>query len=168
MSDQPKRPLLILLTSHWITMLGVALVTIAGCSWLVLLPLHVRGHLDNPYLGLLIFIAIPVLFFVGLGLIPLGIVLTRRRWAGSLESAPDGRHGWRRAGLFFAAMTLVNVLIGSQVTYKAVEDIETVQLCGSSCHVMKREFTAHLRKPHERVDCVSCHVVPGAAGWVKS
>src|ERR1043166_6149879 len=115
MSDQPKRPLMILLTSHWITMLGVALVTIAGCSWLVLLPLHVRGHVDNPYIGLLVFIAIPIFFFLGLALIPLGIVLTRRRWTGSVESVPDRRQGWRRAGLFFAAMTFVNILIGSQV-----------------------------------------------------
>src|SRR3954463_2682660 len=112
MSDQPKRPLMILLTSHWITMLGVTLVTLAGCSWLFLLPLHLRGHVDNPYIGLLVFIAIPGLFFLGLALIPIGIVLTRRRWAGNLESVPDRKQGWRRAALFFAVMTFANILIG--------------------------------------------------------
>ena len=32
MSDDPKRPILVLLTSHWISMLGVALVTTEGFS----------------------------------------------------------------------------------------------------------------------------------------
>ena len=40
-------------------------------------------------------------------------------------------------------MTMANVLIGSQVSYRAVEHMETVQFCGQSCHVMKPEFTAH-------------------------
>src|SRR5205823_5454734 len=73
MSNQSNRSMLILLTSHWISMLGVTLVTLAGCSWLLLLPAHMRGHVDNPYIGLLVFIAIPVFFFLGLALIPIGI-----------------------------------------------------------------------------------------------
>src|SRR5690242_13081031 len=137
MNDSSKRPLLILLTSHWITMLGVTLVTLAGCSWLLLLPVHMRGHVDNPYIGLLVFIAVPVLFVVGLALIPAGIVLTRMRWARELASLPNDKQAWRRAGVFFAGMTLANILIGSQGTFKAVEHMETVQFCGQSCHVMK-------------------------------
>ena len=62
MPDQQDRPFLVLLTSHWVSMLGVALVTLAGCSWLFVLPAHLRGHVDNPYIGLLIFIAIPIAF----------------------------------------------------------------------------------------------------------
>ena len=149
-------------------MLGVTLVTLAGCSWLFLLPLHMRGHVGNPYIGLLVFIAIPVFFFLGLALIPIGIVLTRRRWATSLDTLPDRQQAWRRAGVFFVVMTMANVLIGSQITYRAVEHMETVQFCGQSCHVMKPEFTAHQRAPHQVVPCVSCHVAPGAAGWVSS
>ena len=41
-------------------------------------------------------------------------------------------------------MTVANVVIGSQLTYRAVEHMETVQFCGQSCHVMQPEFTAHL------------------------
>jgi hypothetical protein len=168
MSDQPNRSILILLTSHWISMLGVTLVTLAGCSWLLLLPAHMRGHVDNPYIGLLIFIAIPIFFFFGLALIPIGIVLTKRRWAAHLGSFPSQPEAWRRAGVFFAVMTVANVLIGSQVTYRAVEHMETVQFCGQTCHVMKPEFTAHQRAPHRVVACVSCHVAPGPTGWVQS
>lgn len=168
MSNQSNRSVLILLTSHWISMLGVTLVTLAGCSWLFLLPVHMRGRVDNPYIGLLIFIAIPVFFFLGLALIPIGIALTRRRWAASLDTFPDRQQAWRRAGVFFTVMTMANVLIGSQASYRAVEHMETVQFCGQSCHVMKPEFAAHQRAPHQALACVSCHVAPGATGWVHS
>ena len=36
--DHPKQPVIVVLTSHWITMAGVALVTLAGFSWLFALP----------------------------------------------------------------------------------------------------------------------------------
>jgi nitrate/TMAO reductase-like tetraheme cytochrome c subunit len=65
-------------------------------------------------------------------------------------------------------MTLANIVIGSQVSYRAVEHMETVQFCGQSCHVMKPEFTAHQNPPHSQLACVSCHVAPGASGWVQS
>jgi nitrate/TMAO reductase-like tetraheme cytochrome c subunit len=149
-------------------MAGVALVTLAGCSWLFLLPAHIRGHVDNPYIGLLVFIAIPVVFFVGLVLIPLGIALTKRRIALNLATLPNRSEAWRRAGIFFGVMTLVNIVIGSQVSYRAVDHMETVQFCGQSCHVMKPEFTAHQMPPHSQLACVSCHVAPGASGWLHS
>jgi hypothetical protein len=44
-------------------------------------------------------------------------------------------------------MTAANVIIGSQVSYRAAEHMDTVQFCGQSCHVMKPEFTAHLQAP---------------------
>ena len=168
MSDRQDRPYLVLLTSHWVSMLGAALVTLAGCSWLFVLPTHLRGHVDNPYIGLVIFIAIPIAFFLGLTLIPIGVALAKRRVAAALDAVEDRRAAWRRLAVFFGVMTAVNVVIGSQVTYRAVEHMETVQFCGQSCHVMKPEYTAHLSEPHSRVACVDCHVVPGASGWVKS
>jgi nitrate/TMAO reductase-like tetraheme cytochrome c subunit len=168
MSDRQDRPYLVLLTSHWVSMLGVGLVTLAGCSWLFVLPAHLRGHVDNPYIGLLIFIAIPVVFFLGLALIPIGVALAKRRVTAALSAVEDRRAAWQRLALFFGVMTVLNVIIGSQVTYSAVEHMETVQFCGQSCHVMKPEFTAHLMDPHSRVACVDCHVEPGASGWVKS
>jgi hypothetical protein len=33
---------------------------------------------------------------------------------------------------------------------------------------MKPEFSAYQHSPHSRVECVECHVTPGAAGWVAS
>jgi hypothetical protein len=66
MAEQPKQPVIVLLTSHWIGMLGVALVTLAGFAWLFVLPADIHGQISNPYIGLLAFIAIPIVFFAGL------------------------------------------------------------------------------------------------------
>jgi hypothetical protein len=156
------------MTSHWISMLGVALVTLAGCSWLFVLPAHMRGHVDNPYIGLLIFIAIPIVFFLGLILIPIGITLAHHRVRAGLALVDDRKTGWRRIAIFFVVGTVLNVLIGSQVTYRAVANMKTVQFCVQSCHVMQPEFTAQQVAPHQQVACVDCHVAPGATGWARS
>jgi nitrate/TMAO reductase-like tetraheme cytochrome c subunit len=46
--------------------------------------------------------------------------------------------------------------------------METEQFCGQSCHVMKPEFTAWKHAPHSHVECVDCHIGPGASGWLAS
>ncbi|HTB15016.1 MAG TPA: NapC/NirT family cytochrome c [Bryobacteraceae bacterium] len=166
MSDEPKRPLLVLLASHWISMLGTALVTLAGFSWLFLLPTNLRGRVENPYIGLLVFITIPIVFFAGLALIPIGVFLAKRQIAEEIDTLLDRKSAFRRAGVFFGVMTVANVIIGSQFSYRAVEHMDTVQFCGQSCHVMKPEFTAHMNPPHQGVACASCHIAPGATGWV--
>ena len=168
MTSEPYRPVLSLLTSHWLSLLGAALVTIAGVSWLLVLPMHIRGHVDNPYIGLLVFIFIPIVFFLGLALMPVGLLLARRRLKAGLVALPDRQTTLHRIAGFFVVTTVLNVVIASQVTYRAVEHMETVQFCGQSCHVMKPEFTAHQNVSHQQIACVGCHVEPGATGWVKS
>src|SRR5215472_773795 len=118
MADLRGRPVLILLTSHWISMLGVALVTLAGFTWLFVLPSSIHGHVDNPYIGILIFLVIPAVFFLGLILIPIGIALAKRRLKGDLGELPDRHTAWRRVGIFFGVMTLANLLIGAQVSFR--------------------------------------------------
>lgn len=151
-------------------MLGVALVTTAGFSWLFVLPIQFRGHTNNPYIGILVFIFIPVIFVSGLLLIAIGVFLTRRHGLiveGQFAGA-DRRTYIRKLAIFFAITTAVNIVIGTQGTYRAVEHLETVQFCGQTCHVMTPEFTAHENAPHANVECVDCHVAPGVVGWVQS
>src|SRR5208337_3165032 len=170
-SDSAKRPILVLLFSHWVSMVGVALVTTAGFSWLFVLPMKLRGNARNPYIGIVVFIVIPIIFIFGLVLIALVIVLARRRIEHDEEAllaAADRRAFIRRLAIFFAVTTAANIIIGTQGTYRAVQHMETPQFCGQSCHVMKPEFSAHQNSPHARVECVDCHVAPGAAGWVAS
>ena len=157
-----------LLTCHWLSMIGVALVTTAGFSWLFALPSELRGRASNPYIGIVVFIIIPILFVAGLILIALGVFLARQRIEKGLLTAPNRQTYFRRLAIFFAATTAINIVIGTQGTYRAIEHMETAQFCGQSCHVMIPEFTAHQNSPHANVLCVDCHVAPGATGWVES
>ena len=54
-------------------LLGTALI-----SWFFVLPLQIRGIVDNPYVGIVVFVALPAIFFAGL-LIPVGVYLSRRQ-----------------------------------------------------------------------------------------
>src|SRR5262245_65436380 len=72
---RPNRPFLLAVSSHWVSLTGLALALTALISWMFVLPVHVRGHVSNPYIGILVFIMIPAIFFAGLALIPLGVFL---------------------------------------------------------------------------------------------
>jgi nitrate/TMAO reductase-like tetraheme cytochrome c subunit len=164
-----KRPVWYLLTLHWISLAGSAIVITAVLSFLFVLPIQMRGHVDNPYIGIVVFLILPVIFFVGLFLIPIGIYLGKRRLQKDFSSPVfDRKAAFRRLAWFFAITTLINIIIGTQFTYRAVEHMETPQFCGQSCHTMRPEFAAYQNSPHSRVACVECHVVPGAAGWIAS
>ena len=163
------RPFLVLVTSHWLSFLGFGLVGTALITWLFVLAVQMRGHAENPYIGIVVFIIVPIIFLAGLCIIPLGIFLGRRRLKRRLQAEiVDRRRAFRRLGVFLAVTTLINVVLGTQFTYRAVEHMESVQFCGQTCHVMKPEFMAHQYSPHARVECVDCHVAPGARGWFKS
>ena len=168
MSASGSRPVSVLLTSHWLSLTGVVLVTTAGLSWLFAIPAQARGHVDNPYVGIILYLILPVVFFAGLALIPIGAALSRRRIASGLAQAPDRSQAFRRLVLFLGVTTAANVVIGSQLVYRAVDHMETPQFCGQSCHVMQPQAVAHQRGAHKNVACVECHVAPGAAGWVRS
>ena len=126
-----------------------------------------RGNVGNPYIGLLVFIAIPIVFFAGLALIPIGIMLWRS--AGSR----------RRSRLCRIASRLSprrHFLRGDdrrerghrkpvQLSRRGAHGHP--QFCGQSCHVMKPEFTAHISSHRiKAVACASCHIAPGATGWL--
>lgn len=169
MKDSRTRPAWFLLTHHWLSLAGIALVTSAVICWLFVLPLQLRGHAENPYIGILVFLVLPILFFAGLVLIPIGVYISKRQlrkeWA---ETDFDRGAALRRLAWFLCITTIVNLLIGTQLTYRAVTYMETPQFCGASCHTMHPELAAYRNSPHSRVECVDCHVAPGAAGWIDS
>jgi len=164
-----EKPAWFVLTRHWLSLLGVALLVTAVVSWLFVLPQQVRGHVDNPYVGILVFLILPAIFFTGLVLVPIGVFLSKHQIGGKLaEQSFDRKTALRRIAWFFGATTLLNILIGTQVSYRAVKYMETPQFCGATCHTMNPELAAYQNSPHSRVECVECHVAPGAAGWINS
>jgi NapC/NirT cytochrome c family, N-terminal region len=166
--SQP-RPFVLMVASHWLSLLGVGIALSALLCWLFLLPLQVRGHAENPYIGILAFVILPLAFFLGLALVPLGVFLARHRIRGRfLTEVADRTAAYRRLAIVLGVTTVLNFAVGTQLTYRAVEHMETVQFCGQSCHVMTPEFTGHEGAPHAQVTCVECHVAPGVVGWVQS
>ena len=163
------------LSNNWISRTGVALVTIATVFLIFLIFTGGGHHHTNPYLGLLTAVGLPGVFFLGLILIPVGLVRqrSRERRLGMLPAAfPPlnfANAAFRRLSGFVLGMTLVNVAIAGVTTYRAVEYMDSVTFCGLTCHtVMKPEFTAYQDSPHSRVGCVACHIGPGADWFVKS
>ena len=169
MNYPSNRPAWFVLTRHWLSLVGAAMLATAVISWLFVLPHQIRGHVDNPYVGIVIFLILPLVFFTGLALIPIGIYLSARRIRmGMAPSTFDRKIALQRLAWFFGITTFINVLFGTQVTYRAVKHMETPQFCGATCHTMNPELVAYENSPHSRVECVECHVAPGAAGWLSS
>ena len=164
-----ERPAWFVLTRHWISLLGVALLATALISWLFVLPQQIRGHFENPYVGIVVFLVLPAVFFAGLALVPIGVYLSKRQIRREIaEQSFDRKTALRRIAWFLGATTLSNILIGTQFTYRAIKHMETPQFCGATCHTMNPELAAYQNSPHSRVECVECHVAPGAAGWINS
>ena len=153
-----------------ISRIGVALTTASALPFLALLLLHAAGFLRNPYAGLLVFVLLPGVFVLGLLLIPIGLWVERRR-------GPVAGPGWpridlndraiRRAVIILFVLTVVNLGIVSIASFGAVEYMESQAFCGQACHaVMEPEFVAHQSGAHGQVHCVTCHVGPGAGGFL--
>jgi len=167
----PKRSPLAYLASNVISLIGVVLVTTAGILWLITLPAYWRGEASTPYIGILLFLVLPGVFALGLVLIPVGIAYFtwKRRKAGDTGPfVPQGGE-MRRLAIFVGLTTAVNLIMGSQLSYRAITYMDTDKFCGQSCHtVMNPEYTAYSNSPHARVACADCHIGPGASFFVKS
>jgi nitrate/TMAO reductase-like tetraheme cytochrome c subunit len=144
--------------------------------FLVLLLIDFLGFLHNPYLGLLLFVAIPAGFVLGLLLIPIGLYLDRRRRRTTPGEPPadwpvlDLRIARHRTIIAVGVvLTCVNLMMLSVASYGAVHYMETTEFCGTVCHTtMEPQYVAHQQGPHARVPCVDCHVGPGAEALVRS
>jgi hypothetical protein len=162
----PKRPVIAVFTSHWLAMVGLGLVLTAIFGWLFLLPAQLRHKQENPYIGLATAAAGGVLL-LGVAITPVGLLLGRRRLARRLGSFQDRWSAWRRLFLFIAVTSLLNLLIASQTTLRAVHYMESEQFC-TSCHVHLPYERSFDQGPHAGIMCVDCHVGEGTRGLLKS
>jgi len=157
-----------------VSLIGVAVTTAMAVVFLLLLTLEFTGQLTNPYAGLLVFVAVPFVFVLGLLLIPIGIWRQRRRVAAGYAAddwpVVDLRLPRTRSVIVgVALLTIVNLFIVSLAGFGAVHHMESTEFCGQTCHTtMEQEWKAHQASPHSKVACVKCHVGPGAAGFVEA
>jgi NapC/NirT cytochrome c family, N-terminal region len=152
---------------------GAAIATAMAALFVALFVLQLLGYLTNPYIGLLVFVAVPIVFVGGLLLIPLGAAREARR----LRRQPDAAPAWpvidlrqplhRHVFVAVLVLTFVNLVILSMAAYGGVHYMETTSFCGQVCHTtMQPQFVAHQAWPHARVACTQCHVGPGAEAFV--
>lgn len=174
-----KRPLsalrdfVFLATRHWLSALGVALASFAAVSFLVILALELAGMAVGNYAGLISYLILPVIFVLGLVLIPIGLRLRRKREkAGQPDAYPVldfNNTRLRTIVLLVFVLTILNLMIVSIATYKGLQVMETDKFCGETCHkVMQPEAVAHRVTTHANVGCVDCHIGEGAAHLAKA
>lgn len=165
---------LIHLSNNPISLVGMVFITTAVVAWLFVLPVEIREGASRPYLGILFFVILPLTFFLGLALVPLGIYLRKRseviRQIYPAEFPPISWENpdFRRLVKFLSVATIINVIVGGYYTHATVTYMDSSGFCGVTCHVMKPEYTAYLDSPHVRVPCVECHVGPGAQAQLRS
>lgn len=161
---------------NWISLAG-AVITTSSAATLIAFWVYefVLAGPVHPYIGILVYLILPVVFAFGLILIPIGILWHRHRLRARNEipeilppvnfSSPGVRHTL----LWVGGLTVVNVLIMGTASYSGVTYMDSTKFCGQTCHtVMQPEFTAHQNSPHSRIECVDCHIGPGAGWFVRS
>lgn len=172
MAEQKKLPSLYY---NWISIIGtaIAVVSLSVIAFLFVFDL-VRSQ-TSPYYGIIAYMVLPVGVFIGLLLIPIGMLIERRRREHDAKPIltsltidfTNPKH--RNAFIGFLIGTGI-FLIGTAVgSYQAYHYTETVDFCGRVCHrIMEPEYTTYQQSPHARVTCAECHVGEGASWYVKS
>ncbi|MCB0805562.1 MAG: NapC/NirT family cytochrome c [Bacteroidales bacterium] len=161
---------------NWVSIIGT---TIAVISLFMIAFLFIVSTLfgeGGAYLGLLIFIVLPVFLVIGLLLIPIGMYFKSKR---DKKVTIKKERSWpkvdlndyrtRNAAMIFGVGTVFFLLLSAVGSYEAFHYTESVEFCGTVCHkVMKPEYTAYQNSSHARVSCVECHVGSGADWYVRS
>ena len=159
---------------NWLSLTGSALATVGAILFLAFFFLDLAGFQGNPYFGIVSYLFLPALFVLGLLLIPFGLWRARRRAA-----AGRPMHEWpvidlsqrhvRHAVVGVVALTCVNAAIIATATTESVEYVDSREFCTGVCHTpMEPEGVAHQRSVHASITCATCHVGPGAEGFVRA
>ncbi len=162
---------------NWVSLIGAVLAGISLFMILFLIVVSLFIEVTSSYLGLVIYIILPIFLVIGLILIPIGMVRQRRRMLKSAD--PDAASKWphinlnlrqhRNAFSIFLISTVVFLFLSAIGTYEAFHFTESTEFCGELCHkVMHPEFITYQNSPHANVACVDCHVGSGADWYVRS
>jgi nitrate/TMAO reductase-like tetraheme cytochrome c subunit len=155
-----------------ISLVGGAITTASGITIIAYWVVTLLGlRTPNPYLGIIFFLILPAVFIAGLILIPIGLLVRRKKlqMAGEIPAEfprVDLNDRVFRHGLDIVLVaTIVNLLVVSIASYRGATYMDSAQFCGKSCHVMLPEYTAYQIGPHSHVPCVECHIGPGLESY---
>lgn len=144
-------------------------------SFFLLLAIDLFAGHPNPYVGILAYVVAPLFFIFGIFLTLLGALIrwrTRRRAVRAAEPLAIkidlSRPRDRKILGVFATITVLFLFLTALGSYQTYQLTESVQFCGKACHLpMDPEFVASQHTAHAKVECVACHVGPGAAAYFK-
>lgn len=158
-----------------ISLIGLALAAVAFVNIVLLVLVDLLANHPSPYVGILAYMVAPGILVLGLILVPIGMVIERRRRLHTVGAPPHfpkldlNNPAQRSTVAFVLSFVVIFGLVSAVGSYKAFEFSESVNFCGQLCHtVMNPEFVAYQGSPHARVACVDCHVGSGASWYVKS
>ena len=166
------------ITGNIVSLIGTVLVVVSLLLMLALLVMQAMGFQGGAYLGILTFVIFPMLFLLGLALIPVGLWWRKRKDAklaaqgketGHLPVIDLNNESTRGVLITFVALAVPVLALAAGLTFKAVHYMDSTEFCGEACHkVMQPEYTAFKRSPHVQVGCAGCHIGPGAEWFVKA
>ena len=166
------------ITGNVLSLIGTVLVVVSLLLILAMFVMQAMGFEGGAYSGILTFVVLPMLFLLGLALIPLGLWWRKRKDAklaaqgkgvGHLPVIDLNDDGTRAVLVTFVALAIPVLALAAGLTFKAVHYMDSTEFCGTACHkVMQPEFTAFKRSPHVSVGCAGCHIGPGAEWFVKA
>ena len=158
--------------------LGAVLVTSSFITFVLMEMARVGGVITNSYVGLITYLLLPLMFVVGLALLPIAWRNVRKKTGLSTRELLESQFGTEdtRAGFFGSSVygsilifTLLNVVFLITASGRGLHFMESAEFCGTACHsVMNPEWTTYQHSAHSRVDCVECHVGEGTAALIDS
>jgi hypothetical protein len=162
---------------NWISVIGAVIALLNLFLIFLLFLITLIFDVGSSYVGLFMYIILPMFLIVGLILIPVGAYFNKRKLkrehkTGQVKGLPVidfNNPATRNVAVIFTAGTLVLLILTAIGSYEAFHYTESVEFCGRVCHqVMEPEYVAYQESSHERVSCVECHVGSGADWYVKS
>lgn len=164
-------------TKNWTSIIGATIATITLFMIIFLFTISTFLNRGGSYIGIIIYIVLPAFLIAGLLLIPIGMLLNRKKrekggGKADFKKLPhvdlnNPKH--RNATIVFIIGTLIYFFLSALGSYEAFHYSESVEFCGTTCHnIMIPEYTAYQNSPHARVKCAECHVGEGVDWYVRS
>ncbi|HSV63963.1 MAG TPA: NapC/NirT family cytochrome c [Chthoniobacterales bacterium] len=161
---------------NWISWIGLLIAASAVFAFLFLFAIDLFATHSSAYVGILAYLVAPLFFLFGFVLAIIGAFLARRRESRALQrheplkiSIDLSRRRDRRLLVIFAASATAFLFVTALGSYETYHYTESVEFCGQRCHVpMKPEFVTSQHGIHANVECVDCHVGPGAAAFFRT
>ena len=150
------------------------ITTVAAVVFITLALAVVMGLLDNPYAGLVVFVARSRALRPRPAADPAGDVAAS---SASCGAHPEAVADWsvmdfrkprvRRITLAVIALSAVNLVILLLAGYGTLHWMESPSFCGQACHEpMHPQFTAWQANEHSGVRCTDCHIGEGARAFL--